>query len=92
MVASPEHGAERFDEPGLAEIRARRPAAMAARKQRDQRLIHHLVLAEDHPPDRGPDLGDAGAQRLDSSDEGIVALASIQPVVAALSHTPDIPG
>ena len=42
---------------------------VAAGEQGDQRLLDHLVLAEDDAADLRAHCGDAGAERLDLGDE-----------------------
>ena len=42
---------------------------VAAGEQGDQRLIHHLLLAEDHAADRGTHPADARAERLDLRED-----------------------
>ena len=64
-----EHGAERFHQPGLAQAGHADQQRVAAGQQRDQRLIDHLVLAEDDAADRGAHGGDARAERLDLGED-----------------------
>ena len=61
----PEHRAERLDQPGLGEPRRAHEQAVAAAQDRDQRLLDHLLLADDAPRDHlaRPDQPLAG--RLD---------------------------
>ena len=47
----PEHRAERLDQPGLGEARRADEQAVAAAEDRDQRLLDHLLLADDAPRD-----------------------------------------
>ena len=65
LVAKPEHDAQRLDQPALAEAGHADQQRVAAGQQRDQRLIDHLVLAEDHPSDRRTHPADARTERLD---------------------------
>ena len=46
-----EHRAERLDQPGLGEARRADEQAVAAAQDRDQRLLDHLLLADDAPRD-----------------------------------------
>ena len=55
----PQHRPQRLDELGFGQTRHADQQAMAARQQRDERLLHHLLLAEDdlaHGGARGGDL------------------------------------
>ncbi len=61
-------------EQGLRQARHARDEAMAAGEQRDEHLLHHVVLADDHLPQLGEDalasLADPlrpGRRRLENS-------------------------
>ena len=46
----PDHGTERFHELGLGKARHADEQAMAARQDRDQRIVDDRLLAEDDAP------------------------------------------
>ena len=66
----PEHDAQRLDQPALAQAGHADQQHVAAGEQRDQRLIHHLLLAEDHAADRRAHPADARAERFHLRENG----------------------
>jgi hypothetical protein len=53
----PQHGSQRLDELGFSQTRNAHKETVPASQQRDERLLHHLLLAEDDLAHGGADLG-----------------------------------
>ncbi len=69
LLVKAQHAAERAGELGLGEARRADEEGMAAAQDGDQHLLHHLVLAEDHPADGGASLAEPLARGLDVGDD-----------------------
>ena len=76
LPVEPQHDAQRLHQLGLGQARHADQKAMAARQQRDQRLLDHLVLAEDHLADRLAHLGEEWRRLFGLRDGGAVSMLS----------------
>ena len=64
-----QHGAQRLDQPALAQAGHADQQRVAAGQQGDQRLVDHLILAEDHPADGGAHGAHPRAERLHVAED-----------------------
>ena len=65
-----EHDAQGFDEPAFAETGHADQQRVSTGQQGDQRLVDHILLPKNGPPDRRTNRGDARAEGLRLGENG----------------------
>ena len=80
-----EHGAERLDQLGLGEAGHADQHAVAAGQDGDQRVLDHLLLAEDHRADAVLGRGDVRGRGLGGADDHVFEL--LDSVSLAIMHS-----
>ena len=81
----PEHDAQRLDQLGLGETGHADEQRMAARQDRHQRLLDHLVLAEDDRADRRLGRAHMRGRRFGRAHDHVFEL--LEPLAACSGHS-----